>query len=683
MNRFYQYIPNDYKSVFVPYPTKEIGETLDYMNQQDQEALNYSGLFASTLDKAINAFTPPDIETKKNIITEGQNKINEFYQKALSNKNPMGALPEMKSYAMKLVADSRIANINATAAQKQQDLKMKEEVSKLYLQKNGNQQVLMNQWESEFNTHDSNEKGVYNPYKNISFVSPSDLQLKAIDITKALGQKEDGSMITYKYGNEWVRGKYSKSTNAVIDDKGNNVTDQFITSELARDPETVRAAQYLGMGVNAYVAPFAQGMTNYTSSSTKFEPYVRGNYLDDMIKKKSLEEKPIQPEQGLLDYTPKQNINDPNEKLKSLIGDSYLNHTGFINTANDIMHQSTKTYNEDGYAVPHSENVDAQAMHMLQQLAQDESLKQNKVINIQEIPDYRKKLETFKANIINEINQENIRLKTIWENTPALQQIIPSYRPKDVINALDKMYKDNSNNYDITYTPGTDVDWKKLNRSILHSTKDGDISLNILNGKTVVPLKGKNANKAVTFNIELSDYKDLTGSVANISAPRYYIHNGEKKMLPTSLTIIDNKGNEYALVDHPIGIVGNTPEVIAFTEAKDNIGTASFAMPGVGYVNYLVPSGHGELSVEKARMVELDYSGIVPSIVEKSLSGQEVVSKFTDEYNNKYNVISHTDENGEISKYAVSNNNVYLLTDPTPYLNNEMYKASYNLPRQK
>lgn len=670
VGRFYQYSPNDYKSVFAPFPTKELGDAIAAKTDMAMKSYDYGDALPAMINDKVKAYSKQDIETKNNTITDYSNRVAAIFQK--NANDPAMSIFELRALSTDInrnLATGKLSNINKNAPQFETYFKDYEQKKNDYSKIIGSDPNVLITENSTALNHDSNANGAYTPYTPQLLTnpfSPTDMVLNLV--AKLPPRISESNPVEVKMPNGDVIYKITKRTgNRLFDDKGKDVTFQYFGNSLMGFPEVQRAIKTLGVRPEEYLSHAINTGMGMIYDNNIDNTFMNGTHPLDIARKI----KDLQPE--TVDR-----------------GETYIE---FLNKGSDLTSASTmesffdgKSYNPS-YFSKDSWDKDGNFSVLLHEprSSRDGIM----------IPLTKKQEEENKER--REYSQEfNKKLKDIYENSPQIQHRLGGkFNGRGVHDIVKQAIETTANPFNLEYTI-SNMDIPHYTQQVLgHGKldKNGRVPLDDLAGKTVVPLNGDNMYTSQTVNNDLVKLKGSTDSI--IVDFSYKEPDGTIKNEQNVPVVLAENGIKYAIVDTKLNYIKKSQIIDNFAKAKKTMGKAIMnpiektrdpetnivKSKEMGFVSYINIDENNNPTVNTVSLDRIEGTGNLPGAVP---TGNKIIinNEKYDIY--KVNIPVDIEGNIEEKSIAVSPNGVrYMLDDPSIMIKNELDNATSNIKKTK
>ena len=188
-NRFYNYIPQNYNSMYVPYPIEDIQRAGMVKEEQLAQEEQLKSSLPDAVAKAIPAITNPDVAYKNQKVKEYSDKVDAIHSEFLKN-DPAMALPQLKLLSSQiqrdLSQDPHIQAIIDNAPGYRSELDKADKLHLVYVEK-GDNPLKGSYYKNNIMNTSSFENGQKNNVQPTAFVTPMNMADKAAAIAKSLG----------------------------------------------------------------------------------------------------------------------------------------------------------------------------------------------------------------------------------------------------------------------------------------------------------------------------------------------------------------------------------------------------------------------------------------------------------------------------------------------------------------
>lgn len=692
VGRFYQYSPNDYKSVFAPFPTKELGDAIAAKTDMAMKSYDYGDALPAMINDKVKAYSKQDIETKNNTITDYSNRVAAIFQK--NANDPAMSIFELRALSTDInrnLATGKLSNINKNAPQFETYFKDYEQKKNDYGKIIGSDPNVLITENSKALDHDSNANGAYTPYTPQLLTNPYSPIDLGINIVKQVHARvSEGNPQTVYGKNGDILYKIVKTTQnrlfAEVNGKIKDVTADYVYNTMMGYAEVQRSIKVLGVKPNEYLAPAVNAAMGLVYTDTEAKWLSGTNTFDAMIKMKNASDVPDEGN-GYIEFLNKGEDYANPKRISTLLGGNGINPSYF----------STDSWDANGNAIQSEpfKNVPDGIKDLVKQVVENnvrpiKSMLDLVGIDIKTFDQYVKAFTDSKSSI-KDAKILNTRLEEIYNNSALIQHRLGGkYNGKAVYEFVNAAVSTTKNPYNIEYTI-SNMDPKDLNYQVLGVDESGVVPLTSLQGKTLIPLSGENM-----YNAEvMADVATLEGYTTSVMPSITYkdIDGKVKKKQSVPVIGINGKG-KYALIDTKLNYLGTSEKISNFEDAKENIGHASMdKSSNLGYVSYIGVDANNQPNVYMGELRANNINNIKTPLETNDFTSYKTTGEKIKIKNVTYEIgtiIKNIDgEDKQFTIAAPSNgvkfqpNNVYIFDDVDRSIMEEMDKVTSNIKRKK
>lgn len=682
VGRFYQYSPNDYKSVFAPFPTKELGDAIAAKTDMAMKSYDYGDALPAMINDKVKAYSKQDIETKNNTITDYSNRVAAIFQK--NANDPAMSIFELRALSTDInrnLATGKLSNINKNAPQFETYFKDYEQKKNDYNKIIGSDPNVLITENSNALNHDSNSNGAYTPYTPQLLTNPASRTDMAINLMEKVKYSvSESNPYEVKMPNGDLLYKIVKKSNnhvwANINGKTVDVTRHFLNTGLMSYPEIQRAIKVLGVKPEEYLAPAintAMGLLHSTTDNT----FMNGTHPLDILKKmKDLTSETVDRGETYIEFLNKGSDLTSKSSLESFLDGKSYNPSYF----------SRDSWNKNGdFEINNGILGGAPTEKDIQRIMKTNNVSRENAIDF--IGGEDRKIYT---------QEFNKKLKDIYENSPQIQHRLGGkYNGKEVYDIVEQAINTTANPFNLEYTI-SNMDIPHYTQQVLgHGKldKNGRVPLDDLAGKTVVPLNGDKMYTSQTVNKDLVKLKGSTDSI--IIDFSYKEPDGTVKNEQNVPVVLAENGIKYAIIDTKLNYIKKSQTIDNFAKAKKTMGKAIMnpvekvrdpetnivKSKEMGFVSYINIDENNNPTVNTVSLDKIEGTGNLPGAVP---TGNKIT--INNEKYDIYKVNIPVDNEGNIEEksIAVSPNGVrYMLDDPSRMIKNELDNATSNIKKTK